>query len=86
MSAIGFKLQVPHHERCFFSDEGGEPTDADFVIYDRHVVRGYDRTGRRHPTASCMWHVFRCNDPKCPAEAWVRWDTLAHFISEGLSS
>jgi hypothetical protein len=74
--ADGFKLAVPHIKTCFCKDD-----ELAFIVHDRTEFSGFDRTGRRNPRACAAWEVYRCNDTSCPAEMWVRWDTLSRFVT-----
>jgi hypothetical protein len=80
MAADGFKLTEPHREDCWCEDREDDMT---FIVLDGTEYR--DRIGRRqHSTNS--WYRFRCNDPRCPAVALVRWDRLSSFITAGIRS
>jgi hypothetical protein len=76
MHKDGFKLLEGHSPDCFCRDK----LDEAFVSHGGFTNRA--KNGRKG--GSWSWHVFRCNDPKCPAEMGVRWDVMARTLDEGL--
>jgi hypothetical protein len=81
MAAVdGIKLFVQHRKGCAFGDGTGSHRHA-FAVYDRADL---NRAQNGRKGGSTFWHVFRCNDPRCPAEAGVRWDVLAELVASGL--
>lgn len=79
----GFMLSPGHIDGCFVVETFDSFPPLDFVVYDGTEQR--DKIGRRCREGSGrQWHRFTCQDPKCPAVALVRWDTLAEFVSAPL--
>jgi len=81
--ADGFKLDPDHRADCFCKDD---PEGLVFICPDR--TRPLDFTLKRngYRGGSTLWLRYACNDPNCPARAWVRWDKLSEFVTAGVAS